>query len=157
MEPILPSKLGYEASGTVEAIGEGVDPIWLGATASTVPAFPVTKYGVYGEVTIVPADTLAKYPEKLSYEEGTSIWMQYLTAYGALIHYGKLGKGDFLVVTAASSSVGLAAIEIAKAEGAVSIATTRTDANRREEGRIAGTRCRPRHCDRRRRSRSPGA
>jgi NADPH:quinone reductase-like Zn-dependent oxidoreductase len=132
IDPILPSKIGYEASGTVEAIGEGVDPSWLGATASSVPAFPVNKYGVYGEVAIVPASALARYPAKLSYEEGTSIWMQYLTAYGALIHYGKLGKGDFLVITAASSSVGLAAIEIAKAEGAVSIATTRTAAKKAE-------------------------
>ncbi|MEO8869804.1 MAG: zinc-dependent alcohol dehydrogenase family protein [Granulicella sp.] len=130
--PVLPSKNGYEASGTVEAIGEGVDSSWLGKTASTVPAFPLDKYGVYGEVAIVPATALAEYPTSLSYEEGTSIWMQYLTAYGALIMYGKLAKGDFVVITAASSSVGLAAIEIAKAEGAISIATTRTSAKKAE-------------------------
>jgi NADPH:quinone reductase-like Zn-dependent oxidoreductase len=131
-QPVLPSKLGYEASGTVEAVGEGVDPAWLGKTASTVPAFPADRYGVYGEVAIVPAHALAEYPAKLSYEEGTSIWMQYLTAYGALIHYGKLTKGDFLIITAASSSVGIAALEIAKAEGAISIATTRTAAKKAE-------------------------
>jgi NADPH:quinone reductase-like Zn-dependent oxidoreductase len=51
--------------------------------------------------------------------------MQYVTAYGALIAVAHLAKGDFVVITAASSSVGLAAIEIAKAEGAISIATTR--------------------------------
>lgn len=132
VQPVLPSKLGYEASGTVEAVGESVDPTWLGKTASTVPAFPADQYGVYGEVAIVPARALAEYPAKLSYEEGTSIWMQYLTAYGALIHYGKLTKGDFLIVTAASSSVGIAAIEIAKAEGAISIAATRTAAKKAE-------------------------
>ncbi len=52
--------------------------------------------------------------------------MQYLTAYAALIPYGQITKGDFVIVTAASSSVGIAAIEIVKAEGAISIATTRT-------------------------------
>jgi NADPH:quinone reductase-like Zn-dependent oxidoreductase len=52
--------------------------------------------------------------------------MQYLTAYGALIHYAHIGKDDFVVLTAASSSVGIAAIEMVKAEGAISIATTRT-------------------------------
>jgi NADPH:quinone reductase-like Zn-dependent oxidoreductase len=52
--------------------------------------------------------------------------MQYLTAYGALIHQGHLATGDFVLITAASSSVGGAAIELARAEGAVSIATTRT-------------------------------
>jgi NADPH:quinone reductase-like Zn-dependent oxidoreductase len=58
--------------------------------------------------------------------------MQYLTAYGALIHFGHLTKGDFVIITAASSSVGIAAIEMAKAEGAISIATTRTSAKKAE-------------------------
>lgn len=128
----LPSKLGYEASGIVEAIGSGVEPAWLNKTASTVPSFKLTEYGVYGEVAIVPAAALAEYPSSLSYEEGTSIWMQYITAYGALVHFGRIGRGDFVLLTAASSSVGLAAIEIAKAEGAVSIAATRTLAKKAE-------------------------
>lgn len=130
--PELPSKLGYEASGTVEAIGAEVDPAWLGRTVSTVPAFPANAYGVYGEVAIVPATALAVYPASLSHEQGTSIWMQYLTAYGALIDQGHLAKGDFVLITAASSSVGIAAIEIAKAEGAISIATTRTSRKKAE-------------------------
>jgi len=56
--------------------------------------------------------------------------MQYLTAYGALIEIGKLAKGDAAVITAASSSVGLAAIQIVNDLGAVSIAATRTNAKR---------------------------
>ncbi len=128
--PELPSKLGYEASGTVEAIGPNVDPSWLGKTASTVPAFPLNKYGVCGEVAIVPVHSLAEYPANLSPEEGTSIWMQYITAYGGLIHHAHLAKGDFVLLTAASSSVGLAAIELIKTEGAISIATTRTSAKK---------------------------
>lgn len=126
VQPILPSKIGYEASGTVEAAGPDVDPSWIGKTVSTVPAFLASAYGVYGEVAIVPVSAIAEYPGRLSYEEGTSIWMQYLTAYGALIHQGRLAKGDFVLITAASSSVGIAAIEIARAEGAIAIATTRT-------------------------------
>lgn len=132
INPILPSKIGYEASGIIEAVGPGVDPSWIGRTVSTVPAFRVDQYGVYGEVAIVPVHAVAEYPALLSYEQGTSIWMQYLTAYGALIHFGKLSKGDFVLITAASSSVGIAAIEIAKAEGAISIATTRTSAKKAE-------------------------
>jgi NADPH:quinone reductase-like Zn-dependent oxidoreductase len=124
--PVLPSKLGYEAAGVVAAVGPDVDKSWLGKKASTVPAFLMTSYGVYGEVAIVPAYALAVYPPKLSPEEGTSIWMQYLTAYGALIEHARITKGDFVVITAASSSVGIAAIEMVKAEGASSIATTRT-------------------------------
>ncbi|HMH14749.1 MAG TPA: zinc-dependent alcohol dehydrogenase family protein [Edaphobacter sp.] len=130
--PELPSKLGYEASGTVEAIGPGVDPFWLGKTASTVPAFALNKYGVCGEVAIVPINSIAEYPAGLSPEEGTSIWMQYITAYGALIHHAHVAKGDFVLLTAASSSVGLAAIQLVKAEGVISIATTRTSAKKAE-------------------------
>jgi NADPH:quinone reductase-like Zn-dependent oxidoreductase len=132
VEPKLPSKLGYEASGTVEAVGQGVDQSWIGKTVSTVPAFPADTYGVYGEVAIVPVNAIAVYPDSLTYEEGTSIWMQYLTAYGALIHQGHVAKGDFVLITAASSSVGIAAIEIAKAEGAIAIAATRTPVKRAE-------------------------
>jgi NADPH:quinone reductase-like Zn-dependent oxidoreductase len=124
--PVLPSKLGYEAAGVVEAVGPEVDKRWIGKKASTVPGFLMTNYGVYGEVALLPASALAMYPEKLTPEEGTSIWMQYLTAYGALIANARIGKGDFVIITAASSSVGIAAIEMAKAEGAISIATTRT-------------------------------
>ena len=124
--PIFPSKLGYEASGIVEAVGEGVDAGLMGKTMSSVPAFPADAYGVYGEVAIVPASALAAYPPKLSFQQGTCLWMQYITAYGALIHHSNIQRGDFVLVTAASSSVGVAAIEIAKAEGAVSIATTRS-------------------------------
>jgi NADPH:quinone reductase-like Zn-dependent oxidoreductase len=124
--PELPAKLGYEAAGVVTAVGPDVDRAWIGKKASTVPAFLMTKYGVYGEVAIVPAYALAVYPQKLSAEEGTSIWMQYLTAYGALITHGQIGTGDFVIITAASSSVGIAAIEMVNAEGAISIATTRT-------------------------------
>jgi NADPH:quinone reductase-like Zn-dependent oxidoreductase len=124
--PVFPAKLGYEAAGVVTAVGPDVDKSWLGKKASTVPAFLLTNYGVYGEVAIVPASALAVYPEKLTPEQGTSIWMQYLTAYGALINLARITKGDFVIITASSSSVGIAAIEMANAEGAVSIATTRT-------------------------------
>jgi len=124
--PGLPSKLGYEAAGVVAAVGPDVDNSWLGKKVSTLPAFLMTNYGVYGEVAIVPASALAVYPENLAPEQGTSIWMQYLTAYGALIAHARIKKRDFVIITAASSSVGIAAIEMVKAEGAISIATTRT-------------------------------
>lgn len=125
ISPQLPSKLGYEASGIVEAVGSGVDSSIIGKKFSTVPCFDLGKFGVYGEVAIVPFYALASYPENLSFAESTSIWMQYMTAYGALVHYGNLSKEDYVLITAASSSVGIAAIEIARVQGAISIVTTR--------------------------------
>lgn len=56
--------------------------------------------------------------------------MQYVTAWGALVGQAKLTQDDFLIVTAASSSVGIAAFQVAKAVGATVIATTRTGAKR---------------------------
>jgi len=82
-------------------------------------------YGVYGESAVVPASAVARYPGHLSPVEGTSIWMQYLTAWGGLVHYGKMKAGHFVLISAASSSVGLAAIELTKLAGAKAIATTR--------------------------------
>jgi NADPH:quinone reductase-like Zn-dependent oxidoreductase len=131
-QPILPSRICYEAAGTVESAGPGVDPAWVGKKVATIPGYSQNKYGALGEEAIVPADSLAEYPARLSAIEGAAIWMQYLTAYGALILFGKVGPGDFAIVTAASSSVGLAAIQLVKGEGATVIATTRTSKKRDE-------------------------
>ena len=133
LEPTqLPATLGYEASGIVTAVGANVDPSWLNKRVSTMPAFSMNQYGVLGTEVIVPVHALAEYPSHLTPIEATSIWMQYMTAYGALVEFGRVKKGEFILITAASSSAGLAAIQIVKAEGAISIATTRTGAKRDE-------------------------
>jgi NADPH:quinone reductase-like Zn-dependent oxidoreductase len=133
LEPTrLPASLGYEASGTVTAVGPDVDPTWLDKDVSTIPSFSPNQYGVLGEEVTVPVEAIAEYPERLQPTEATSIWMQYLTAYGALIDIGHLRKGDFVLITAASSSAGLAAIQTTKAEQANAIATTRKRGKRDE-------------------------
>ncbi len=123
--PVLPSRLGYEAAGIVEAVGKGVSGVQRGDRVSTIPSFSIGKYGVYGENAIVPGHAVARYPDGLSPVEGAAIWMQYLTAFGALIEFGHLKKDDRVLITASSSSVGLSAIQITKAAGALAIATTR--------------------------------
>ena len=129
-QPSFPSRIGYEASGTVESVGSGVEGFAPGDVVSTIPAFSQGQYGVYGEVATVPAAAVVKHPANLSWEEATSIWMQYLTAYGALIDIAKLTRGDIVLIPAASSSVGIAALQIANMVGAVPIALTRTDDKR---------------------------
>ena len=124
-KPVLPSRVGYEAAGVVEAVGAGVDPSWVGKHVSTIPSFSMSKYGVIGEEAVVPVTSLGEYPSNLSPSQAAAIWMQYLTAYGALVTVGNLRSSDYVVITAASSSVGLAAMQIVKSEGAISIATTR--------------------------------
>lgn len=124
-QPTFPARLGYEAAGTVEAVGPGVTGLKPGDAVSTVPAFSQNQYGVYGDVAIVPAAAVAKHPPSLSWTEAAAIWMQYLTAYGALIEIARLGAGDTVLIPAASSSVGIAAIQIAGMVGATPIALTR--------------------------------
>lgn len=121
----FPSRIGYEAAGIVDAVGEGVTGFQMGDRVSTIPGFSLNQYGVAGESAIVPALHVAKYPDQLSPAEGTSIWMQYLTAYGCLIEFGKLKQGDTAAITAASSSVGIAAIQMVNDAGGISIAITR--------------------------------
>ena len=130
--PSLPSRLGYEAAGVVEAVGESVDAKWIGKPVATIPSFSMSRYGTAGEAVVVPVSALGEYPANLTAEQASAIWMQYLTAYGALVHYGAVKAGDFVSIPAASSSVGLAAIQIVRDAGATAIAVTRTSAKRAE-------------------------
>ena len=123
--PQFPSRLGYEAAGTVEAVGESVSEFKVGDKVSTIPAFSMGQFGVYGEHALVPVAAVARMPEGFSPQQAAAIWMQYVTAYGALIHLGNLQKDQYVLITAASSSVGIAAIQIAKSQGAIVIATSR--------------------------------
>ncbi len=130
--PQLPARIGYEVAGVVEAVGEGVDGAWVGKKVSTIPAFSMNLNGTLGEEAVVPVGAIAEYPPSFTPAQGTSIWMQYLTAYGALVHFGGLKPDDFVTITAASSSVGLAAIQIVRDKGAQAIALTRTTRKRDE-------------------------
>ena len=129
-DPKLPARLGYEAAGTVAAIGEGVQGFKVGDAVSTIPAFSLNAYGLYGDLANAPAHAVVHHPASLSWVEAAAVWMQYLTAYGALIDIAGLKAGDTVVIPAASSSVGLAAIQIAKKVGAIPIALTRGQSKR---------------------------
>ena len=122
--PSLPTLIGYEASGVVEALGEGVKNVAIDQRVSILPMFQQGRYGVYAEAAIVPASALLPAPEGLSQIEAAAIWMQYFTAM-AVTEFGKAGMGDFVMIPAASSSVGLAAIQLSNWAGATPIALTR--------------------------------
>jgi NADPH:quinone reductase-like Zn-dependent oxidoreductase len=126
----FPSRLGYEAAGVVDAVGDGIDKSWIGKPVATIPNFLLTRYGTLGEEAVVPVEALGEYPPNLTPNQAAASWMQYLTAYGALVHNGGVKAGDFVAIPAASSSVGLAAIEIVRDVGATAIAVTRTAAKR---------------------------
>ena len=136
-EAHFPSRLGYEAAGTVKAIGADVSGFTTGDVVSLVPPPDIARWGTYGEVANVPARNLVKHPENISIEEAAASWMQYVTAWGALVEQARLTQGDFVIVTAASSSVGIAAFH-----GPGSWCDRHChDADERQAAGIAGQRC----------------
>ncbi|MFK4520153.1 NADPH:quinone reductase-like Zn-dependent oxidoreductase [Bradyrhizobium japonicum] len=124
----FPSRLGYEAAGVVKTVGASVRDFRPGQSVSVIPTEDMARWGTYGEVINIPARHLVVHPQNLTFEQAAASWMKYVTAWGALIEQAKLKADDYLVVTAASSSVGTAAFQIARAVGATVIATTRTSA-----------------------------
>ncbi|MFD4252815.1 zinc-dependent alcohol dehydrogenase family protein [Amycolatopsis thermoflava] len=125
-QPILPgSRIGYEAAGVVET---GVDEFPEGTEISTLASFSMRDYGVYGDRVVVPVSSLVR--RTVDEVTGASVWLTHQTAYGALVERGGLRPGDTVLITAASSGVGIAAIQIANHLGAVPIAVTRTAAKR---------------------------
>src|SRR3984957_13981986 len=135
--PIFPAGLGYDCAGIVDGVGKDVTGFAVGDVVSTIPAFSLNKYSTYGEVILAPDHAVVKHPQQLSFVEAASIWMMFLTAYGALVLDAQVKADDFVVVPAASSSVGLAAIQIANYAGATPIALTRTS-EKKERLREAG-------------------
>ncbi|HID7510836.1 TPA: zinc-dependent alcohol dehydrogenase family protein [Enterobacter hormaechei] len=123
--PDFPSQLGYEAAGEIEATGEGVTGWSPDDRVSVIPAFAIDAYGLYGEVSLAPERALVRVPDNMSWTDAAAAWMQYGTAWGGLIQQAKLCAGEIVLIPAASSSVGLAAIQIARMSGATPVALTR--------------------------------
>ena len=121
----FPARIGYEAAGVIAAVGEGVTNWAPGDRVAVLPGLSMERYGTYGERILYPADMLVAVPASQSLRDAAASYMQYLTAY-ALISAGGIAAGDRVVITAASSSVGLAAIQITRAAGATPIAVTRS-------------------------------
>jgi NADPH:quinone reductase-like Zn-dependent oxidoreductase len=126
----LPAGLGAEAAGTIEALGPGVTGWAVGQAVSVVPAFSQRKYPMYGERALAPVDALVARPDGVDAVTGAAVWMPYLTAYGAMVEVAGVRSGEATLITAASSSVGLAAIHLANRLGARPIAVSRTAAKR---------------------------
>lgn len=127
-QPEFPEQVGLEASGVVEAIGKDVTGIKIGQSVSLLPNINPTEYGYIAEYALAPQEAVQPIPDNLNYIDAAAIWMSYTTAYGGLVFRGGLKEdsNQTVVISAASSSVGLAAIQVAKQHGATVIATTRT-------------------------------
>ena len=132
VSPKLPSRIGVEGSGIIEKIGPDVVNFAAGDEVSITPNMSPDKYGVIGDYAIIPQEALVPKAPNVSFEVAAALWMAYPTAYGGLVEVGGLREGEnqTVVISAASSSVGLPAIQIAKQHGATVIATSRTSGKR---------------------------
>ena len=136
-KPVLPSRLGFEAVGRVVALGGSVEGFAIGQRVTVVPGAPLGAHGTCADWVNVPAARVMPCPHGLSDLQAAALWMSYGTPYGALIEVCSLRPGQRVLITAANSTVGLAAIQIARAARAVPICTVLTE-NLRRPVREAG-------------------
>jgi len=126
--PRLPARVGIEAAGVIDAIGPGVEGFALGERVSTLPYFYYNR-GASTESLVIDARYVAKAPLHLSAVESASVWMQYMTAYFPLAEISKVGPGDHVLATAATSTAGAASLQIGRILGVTMIGTTRFEPN----------------------------
>ncbi|NKY43749.1 zinc-dependent alcohol dehydrogenase family protein [Nocardia cerradoensis] len=124
------ARLGVEATGTIDAVGAGVQR-WSVGDPVIVTAVPdMDTNGTYAEHLVLPADRIIARPAELDAIGAAALWVAYSTAYGALVEKAAMRPGDHVLITAASSAVGLAAIQIANQIGAIPLAVTRRTAKK---------------------------
>ena len=116
--PSIPVVPGYEVAGRVDAVGEGVDPRWVGHDV-----FALTRFGGYSDVVCVPHAQAFTRPPNMSAQEGASIPVNYLTAWQLIVVMGGLKPDETVLIHSAGGGVGIAATQIAKHIGARVIGT----------------------------------
>lgn len=122
MAPKLPDTPGFESSGVIEKVGDGVG-------GDLKPGMRVAAIGVqaYAEYSIARASTVIPLPDFVSFEEGAAFPIQVLTAWHLLNSCHQTRPGEAVVVHSAAGGVGLSAIQIAKAAGARVIGTVSSE------------------------------
>ncbi len=116
--PKLPCVVGYEVSGTVDAIGAGVDDF-----ASGDRVFGMPHFGGYSDVIALPAAQVFKMPAGMTFEQGAALPVVYITAYNMMLFTGNLRQGSTVLVHSAAGGVGIAALQIAKTRGCTILGT----------------------------------
>lgn len=111
--PPLPAVVGYEVSGTIDAVGEGVDANRLGDRV-----LAMTRFGGYSSVVVVDEAVAARVPEGKDLLEAASIPVTGITSWMMLEVMGRVRRGDRVLVHSAGGGVGLVALDLLKWRGA---------------------------------------
>jgi NADPH:quinone reductase-like Zn-dependent oxidoreductase len=109
--PKIPCVVGYEVSGTIDQIGAGASGFQLGDRVFGMPRF-----GGYSDVVALPAGQVFHMPAKMSFEEAAALPVTYLTAHHMMLFTGNLRPGMKILLHSAAGGVGLAAIQLARAQ-----------------------------------------
>jgi synaptic vesicle membrane protein VAT-1 len=107
--PRIPCVVGYEVSGTVDAVGPGSGQSWIDRNV-----FALTRFGGYSDVVVVPEKHVSPKPASLSHEQAAAIPVNYLTAWQLLVVMGSLKREETVLIHNVGGGVGLAAIDIAR-------------------------------------------
>ncbi|XP_030076951.1 synaptic vesicle membrane protein VAT-1 homolog isoform X2 [Microcaecilia unicolor] len=114
--PPLPTTLGMECSGVVEAVGEGVTDRKVGDKVMVM-----NRAGLWQELVVVPANHSFVMPEGMSFEEGAAFLVNYITAYMILFDFGNLRPSQSILIHMAAGGVGTAAVQLCKTVDNVTI------------------------------------
>lgn len=127
--PPLPSCLGYEVAGRVDAVGSAVDGLAVGDEV-----FGLTMFGGYADTVVVPAYQVRRIPEGVSAVDAASVPVVYVTAYTMLNRLGSVLPGETVLIHGVGGGVGLAALQLANELGAVVIGTASASKHDRLRG-----------------------
>jgi NADPH:quinone reductase-like Zn-dependent oxidoreductase len=119
--PPPPVVVGMEVAGEVEALGDGVAALPLGARVAAVPIF-----GGHAELVRVRASHVRPLPDAVGFAEGAALAVTGLTADHALFTVGRVRRGETVAITAAAGGVGTMAVQLASAAGARVLAVAST-------------------------------
>ncbi len=117
--PSLPSGLGLEGSGVIEAVGDGVTDLAVGDRV----AYAAQPLGAYAEARVMPAKGLVKIPDGISFDLAAAAMLQGMTAQYLLRRTYHVKKGDTILIHAAAGGVGQIVCQWAKHLGATVIGT----------------------------------
>lgn len=115
--PDLPFVAGMEYAGEVVAVGDGVDPAWIGRGV-----IGGGKTGAFAELAVAKVAALTAKPDHLDWAHAAAYRAAYLTAYVAFVRRAQLQPGEWVLVHGSAGGVGLACVDLAKAMGARVIA-----------------------------------
>ena len=110
--PKPPCVIGYDVSGIVEAVGEGVNDLVVGSRV-----FALTRFGGYSSHVVVPRSSVAPIPVNIDMAEATALATQACTAYHCSMELTRLRPGDVVLVQAAAGGVGSMIVQMAKRAG----------------------------------------